>query len=120
MSESLFKAFEHKEALEPDKSLKISKQKVATWKKIININWLNNRLKLEEKFMKNTSIDKNSTPAIFFVLPFLFIPLVIISWMLGGISIVLIPLYGYFSISLLDFIFGSAEQTKIDYKEVSV
>ena len=47
MSESLFKAFEHKEALEPDKSLKISKQKVATWKKIININWLNNTLKLE-------------------------------------------------------------------------
>ena len=67
--------------------------------------------------MKNTSIDKNSTPAIFFVLPFLFIPLVIISWMLGGISIALIPLYGYFSISLLDFIFGSAEQTKIDYKD---
>ena len=30
MSESLFKAFKHKEALEPDKSLKISKQKVAT------------------------------------------------------------------------------------------
>ena len=67
--------------------------------------------------MKNTSIDKNSTPAIFFVLPFLFIPLVIISWMLGGISIALIPLYGYFSISLLDFIFGSAEQTEIDYKD---
>jgi hypothetical protein len=30
MSESLFKAFKHKEALKPDKSLKISKQKVAT------------------------------------------------------------------------------------------
>ena len=67
--------------------------------------------------MTNTNIDLSSTPAIFFVLPFLFIPLVIIAWLLGGISIALIPLYGYISISLLDFIFGPTEQNEIDYED---
>ena len=67
--------------------------------------------------MKNTNIDLSSTPAIFFVLPFFFIPLVIIAWLLGGVSIALIPLYGYISISLLDFIFGPARQNEIVYKD---
>ena len=67
--------------------------------------------------MRNTNIDFSPTPAVFFVLPFLFIPLVIISWLLGGMSIALIPLYGYFSISLLDVIFAPAKQNKIEYKD---
>ena len=68
---------------------------------------------MEENFMNNINNDSNSTPALFFVLPFLFIPLVIIAWLIGGVSIALIPLYGYFSVSLLDFVFGSAEQKEI-------
>ena len=68
------------------------------------------------KKMLKTSSNNMLTPAVFFLLPFLFIPLIFISWFFGGSSIILIPIYGYFSISILDFIFQSADKTDITAK----
>ena len=67
--------------------------------------------------MKNNKTENSLTPVFFFILPFLFAPLILITWFLGGISIALIPLYGYFSISLLDYFFGLDEQTKINSQD---
>lgn len=72
---------------------------------------------ITEKIMIETNAKRSKTPATFYLLPTLFIPLVIISWVWGGISIVLIPLYGYVFVSILDFIFKSTRKDKVIAKD---
>ena len=67
--------------------------------------------------MTNSS-ENFDTPAspLAFCLPLLFCPLLISAWVFGGITIILVPFFGYVIISIVDFIIGENEKNKINNK----
>ena len=46
------------------------------------------------------------TPALGFGLPLLFVPLLVVSWFFGGLTILLAPIFGYVIITVFDFFSG--------------
>ena len=48
------------------------------------------------------------TPAFQFGLPYIFAPLMVISWIFGGWTILLVPIFGYVVITLFDVFIGSS------------
>ena len=46
------------------------------------------------------------TPAFQFGLPYIFAPLMIISWIFGGWTILLVPIFGYVVITFFDALIG--------------
>ena len=46
------------------------------------------------------------TPAFQFGLPYIFAPLMVISWIFGGWTILLVPVFGYVVITIFDGLIG--------------
>ena len=59
--------------------------------------------------MNNTATENFTseiTPAFQFGLPYIFAPLMIISWIFGGWTILLVPIFGYVVITFFDALIG--------------
>mgnify|MGYP006872282589 CR=1 FL=1 len=48
--------------------------------------------------------------------PLLFVPLLMVGWMYGGIFILLAPIFGYVIITLIDLMVGESTETSVTIK----
>ena len=58
------------------------------------------------KKVETATFSRDITPAFQFGLPYIFAPLMIISWVFGGWTILLVPIFGYVVITLFDVFIG--------------
>ena len=66
--------------------------------------------------MNNTATENFTseiTPAFQFGLPYIFAPLMIIAWIFGGWTILLVPIFGYVVITFFDALIGTVSYTHL-------